>query len=144
MGHPVGEMDMDSWREVINGPQTINTIATLGVHYHIPVVIGWTDGRATHHDLLFAYSPQAFGRLQGGLRGYGYLFVSVMRMGAFGFEVKPGPLHPDYVAEKLHVGGDTAFALAVLISGVMARIIELQQGDPNAPASDGLQEDQGA
>ena len=105
-------MDADAWGEIINGANTFGRIAEILLRQQRSVIIGWTDGRCTHHDVLFTYHPLREGQLQGGLRGGGYLFVRIMRRGAFGFALQENALSPDYVQEKLNVQGETAFATA--------------------------------
>lgn len=134
-------MNHDAWGEIINGPGTVDTIARGLLYEKRSVIIGWTDGRTTHHDVMFTLEPFSHGNLQGGLHGIGYLYVSIMRIGAFAFQLVDHPLSPDYVSEKLRVGGETASALAALITAVRSKIINL--GAPNATAGDGLQEDHG-
>lgn len=113
---------VDQWNEVINHRDTYSEIAGYLNQGH-SVIVGWTDGRGAHHDVLFCKSPTKEGRLQGGLDGGHNLYVAVMRRGAFGFNIDDDKeLHPDYVGEKLNVEGDTAIALARLISEVKALI----------------------
>ncbi len=134
-------MDRDAWGEIINGPGTIDAIVHALLYEKRSVIIGWTDGRATHHDVMFTLEPLSHGNLQGGLRGVGYLYVSIMRIGAFAFQLIDRPLSPDYLSEKLRVGRDTAFALAALITAIRNKL--LNPGASNAAAGDGLQEDHG-
>ena len=117
-------MRTDTWDEITNDPSTYASIVAM-LQEGRPVAIGWTDGRSSHHDLLFALSPIVVGRLQAlhprlSLHGERLLLVGVMRCGSFAFYLDdPAALHPEYVAEKLNVGGATAEALAQLINGVL-------------------------
>lgn len=115
--------NFDEWQEVVNGPETYIAIASELLD-HQCCIVGWTDGKMTHHDVLFTLSPKAFGSLQGGLRGEGYLFVSIMRRGSFAFAVRDhNNLHPDYVAEKLEEDrGITSQVLTELIKGVLKQL----------------------
>ncbi len=117
-------VDMDEWCDIVNGDNTYRQI-TVDLNTHSSVIVGWTDGRSTHHDVLFTLRPAQHGSLQGGLRGPTYLFVSIMRRGCFGFRVAERELHPRYIAEKLGDSPEspTCKALAELISGVMRELV---------------------
>jgi hypothetical protein len=121
-------VDTDTWGEVINGPNTVRTIVD-GLKTGWPVVIGWTDGRASHHDVLFTVVKDIHGHLQGihptaQSIPSTILFVSVMRIGAFGFVMEhDATFVVRYVAEKLGVGGATAEALAALMNDVVKELV---------------------
>lgn len=121
-------VNTDTWGEVVNGPDTVRTIVD-GLTNGWPVVIGWTDGRVTHHDVLFTIVRDIHGQLQGihpvaQRIPSSILFVSVMRVGAFGFVMEHGAKFDDrYVAEKLGIGGATAEALAALINDVVQELV---------------------
>lgn len=112
-------MNYDSYGEVTNGSETYHGIAEeLSVH---PVMVGWTDQNGTHLDILFSWTALAYGTFQGGITPRKDLFVSIMRVGAFGFEVNDTETDPGYYAEKLTRGqflGSAAEPLADLINGV--------------------------
>lgn len=113
----------------VNADDTFADIAAI-VSKRRPLLIAWTDGRGTQHDVLFTLLPLRIGPIQGGLlHGGGELFVSVMRVGAWGFRLeRTGPLHQNYVAEKLGVSeGPTAEAMAALISGVIEHLNKGEQ-----------------
>jgi hypothetical protein len=109
-------MNYDEYGDVINGPETYKGIAEeLSGR---PVIIGWSDGVATHFDILFSLKPLQYGMLQGGV-GKNDLFVSIMRWGSFGFDPIAVDTHPGYYEEKLGKGmGDTAIKLGELINNV--------------------------
>lgn len=119
-------MNTDEYNEIINGEETFKTIA-YHLKMHQPVIIGWTDENSTHYDILFTLTAKRYGsQIQGGVRPETDLFVSIMRMGAFGFEVNDMPTHPSYVDEKLCMRlGDniTREKLAELINGVKASLL---------------------
>lgn len=118
-------MNFDEYGEVINGEDTYREIADLltdisGLAGRKPVIIGWTDGKGTHFDILFVLGAEKFGTIQGGIRGSD-LFVSIMRWGAFGFCVDHKDTDAGYYEEKLGnrgTFGPTAEPLAELINGV--------------------------
>lgn len=110
-------MNYDEWGEIINGENTYKFIAgELGSN---ALMVGWTDGNGTHFDVLFTLTALFYGtNIQGGLRKND-LFVSIMRRGAFGFEIEHTDTHSGYYDEKLGGGmGSTSEALAELINGV--------------------------
>jgi hypothetical protein len=115
----VSDVNYDAWREVVNGPETYVTLASI-LRNEGKVVVGWTDGAGSHHDVLFTLCPRKFGSLGGGLRGSTDLFVSLMRHGCFGFDIATtSPRHPDYIAEKLGTHqNETIERLSELINGV--------------------------
>ena len=93
------------------------------------VIFPWTDG-ASAHTIWMNYGATAFGGRHGFASssiGFGLqsecLYVSVARMGAFGFQVgdRPEDLHPKYVREKLDLSGE-AVEEAALINGVIAAL----------------------
>ena len=89
-------MDYDTYGEVINGEKTYHGIAEeLGQN---SVLIGWTDQAGTHLDILFTLEALKFGTVQGGIKDTD-LFISIMRGGAFGFEVEHADTAAGYYAE---------------------------------------------
>lgn len=115
-------MNIDSWGEVVNGKETYAEIARELAKGQT-LLVGWTDGRGTHHDMTFATVDQKHGRISAlhpALAVKGSLLVGVFYRSTFGFELYDDvPLHPDYVAEKLRITGlDESFALAVLLNGI--------------------------
>lgn len=115
-------MDKDEYGEIINGYDTVKTIADK-LKKGQAVIIGWTDEEYTHYDLVFNYNTYKEGMLQRGLRG-NELFVSVIGLGAFGFDVKERTenIHSGYIAEKLNVSGE-ADKLGELINDVIKELI---------------------
>lgn len=113
-------MTNDEYSEITNSEETYSDIAEF-LKKNNSVFVGWTDGDMTHFDILFTYNPLGFGTHQGGVRPTD-LFVSIMRIGAFGFEIEHEDTHASYYEEKLAVGlhglGSTGEKLAELINGV--------------------------
>jgi len=112
-------MNKDEYGEVINGKNTYTEIANDLKEVGKSVLIGWTDQNSTHFDILFTFQPKVEGtNIQGGVRGTD-LFVSIMRRGAFGFEIANEDTHESYYDEKLGGGlGSTAEKLAELINEI--------------------------
>lgn len=86
------------------------------------VIIGWTDEKYTHLDLLFNYVPFKQGMLQRGLRG-NELYVSIIGIGSFGFDVNNSDKVAGYISEKLNINGEpTISKLAELINNIIRRL----------------------
>jgi len=114
----------DAYGEVTNSDETYEAIAkALG--YAGSCVIGWTDERSTHYDILFACNVPQFGNLQGGQRGPTSLFVCILRRsGGFGFSLirdSSEPIYASYVSEKLGLDPKsvTTEKITDLINGVL-------------------------
>lgn len=111
-------VNYDEWGEVINGPETFKAVAQHIAHGG-SAFIGWNDGDVTHLDILFSLTPVKAGLVQGGLNQGQNLFVSIMRIGAFGFDINNPDTHPNYYAQKLGITGSvTIEKLAELIDGI--------------------------
>ena len=120
-------MNLDTWNTVINGQDTYTDIWQSILPGH-SLLIGWTDGRGTHYDILFVLGKKAVGHINAlhpsaikEMHRYApVLFVSVLRLGAFGWNLgEDEALHPEYVAEKLNINAlATAEALTVLLNGL--------------------------
>lgn len=116
-------MNMDSWGEVINGDSTYREIADA-LRSERSILIGWTDEMGSHFDILFTHRAYSKGYLQRGVRKDD-LFVSIMGVGAHGFEVKDIPMHPNYIAEKFSSGvymGNSKDKLAELLNEIRLRL----------------------
>ena len=115
-------MNIDDYGEIINGAYSYKEVANR-LKDGQSVIIGWTDEKYTHLDLLFNYKTYKEGMLQRGLRG-NELYVSVISIGAFGFDVKDKEIHEGYISEKLNIhGGPTVSKLAELINGIIKELI---------------------
>lgn len=113
-------MDKDIYGEVINGEKTYKEIAYL-LKCGNSVIIGWTDEEGTHFDILFSLNVVKEGTLQGGLR-WNDLFVSIMRIGSFGF-LTDSEKESGYIGEKLGLGNnDTTVKLTELINGIIEQL----------------------
>lgn len=114
-------MNYNEYGEVINGKITYKTIAE-NLKCKIPTLIGWTDERATHYDILFNYGTDKNGYVQGGIKEND-LFISIMRIGAFGFKIDCEK-HSEYIAEKLFNGrlDSSVKKLTELINGVIVEL----------------------
>ena len=115
-------MNRDEYGEIVNGYDTVVEISKK-LKNGQSVIIGWTDEKYTHLDLLFNYKTYKEGMLQRGLRG-NELYVSVVSIGAFGFDVKNKEIHEGYISEKLNIHGEpTVNKLAELINGIIKELI---------------------
>lgn len=115
-------MDKDEYGEIINGNDTIIKISKR-LKEGQSVIIGWTDEKYTHLDLLFNYKSHKEGMLQRGLRG-NELYVSIIGLGAFGFDVADREIYKGYITEKLNIHGEpTVNELAELINGIVKELI---------------------
>jgi hypothetical protein len=124
-------MNYDEYGEVVNGELTYKGIA--GELPSNAVIVGWSDGNGTHLDVLFTLHALRYGdQIQGGIRPASDLFVSIMRWGAFAFEVNEADTHPGYYEEKLGSSGafgeTTREALAELINGVRKLLAQNKYG----------------
>jgi len=116
---------VDSYGIVINHPETYRNIASK-IAEGGSILIAWTDEDSTQFDILFSCLDVPYkliGQVQGGVR-WNDLFVSIMRMGSFGFEIKEDiDTGSGYYEEKLGSAmGSTAKKLAELINGVRKEV----------------------
>ncbi len=114
----------DEYGTVVNNPETYSFIAKALLKDG-NILIPWADGEGSQLDILLnlLFTP-VVGPIQGGIKS-DYLFVSIMRVGAFGFRVESTDTTGDYYAEKLGIkSGATAEKLAVLINGVRKELNE--------------------
>jgi hypothetical protein len=124
-------MKQDDYGCVVSSQETVDAISDT-LRAGSPVAIAWGDqNKTTQFDILFSWNARGWGNLQGGIKAETYLFVSIMRLGAFAFDVckRPEQLHHEYIAEKLLIGSSrSAREVAGLIGGV---IDNLAEGDIN-------------
>ncbi len=116
-------MKADTYGEIINDENTYKDIADI-LKRGANVVIGWNDEQYTHLDILFSLRAyKEFGNyLQRGLRG-NELFVSIISLGAFGFNVYNGEKTPGYIAEKLNLTGKpTVEKFGELVNGIIKEL----------------------
>lgn len=116
-------MDRDRWNEILNGERTYTAIANE-LAANGTVFIGWTDGLHSHFDILMtAHVTLPQGHFQRGINPRD-LFVSIMSVGAFGFEILDADVDGGYVDEKFgkFFGAESADQLAHMISGVRRKL----------------------
>lgn len=118
--------------EVTNNKKLYQDI-TYKLAFHGACLIGWSDERGTHLDILFStIAPfKSLGECRRGIRA-SYLFVSVMGVGAFGFDVSDHKTHPSYYSEKLNLGWSSQ-EVADLINGVKKSLSEFKLADTWSP-----------
>ena len=120
-------MKLDDYGEVINGDETYQKIAHDVASYGSSL-IGWSDGEMTHLDILFTIvnSNCSQGPISGGQSASTDLFVSVLRWGAFGFELNGRWKAPGYISGKIPLGDNiTTDKFADLLNGVIAELEKL-------------------
>ncbi len=120
------DVDMDEEKLIINGDKTYKYIKDKLIEKG-SVLIAWSDEIGSHLDILFTYNPVSpnWSLVQGGIRPY-YLFVSIMKIGSFGFTIESNKT-ADYMMDKFQMPEilrDTAAKLAELINGVIKEIKE--------------------
>lgn len=120
-------MNYDGYDTVINGEDTYKETARILLEEG-KMVYPWTDERETQFDILFTYQPTTcfeYGlssHMQGGVRVTD-LFVSIMRLGAFAFQIDDNDSSPEYIAEKFCCQKTYSIEkLADLINGVRKEI----------------------
>ena len=114
-------MNIDKYGEIINGINTYKEIAHI-LRTGRSVIIGWTDEKYTHLDLLFSLSPykERENILQRGLFAINELYVSIIGFGTFGFDIN-SEKYPGYISEKLNITGEpTVDKLAELINSIIS------------------------
>ena len=123
---------MDEYHTFQNSPKLYKWLA-MNLQEFGYQFIAWTDNEGTQFDILFTklgHPLSMMGPVQGGMK-WNDLFVSIMRLGSFGFTVEKKPqTHPGYYEEKLAVGhtlGSTAKKLATLINGVRDQLARIQE-----------------
>lgn len=111
-------MNQDKYGEIINGTNTYSEIAKKLLEGQ-SIIIGWTDEKCTHLDLLFNYNTYKEGMLQRGLRGT-ELYISIISIGAFGFDINNSDKAEGYISEKLNIYGEpTITKLTELINNII-------------------------
>lgn len=116
--------DIDADGVVVNGPKTYHFLGRMMEQGHY-MFFPWTDGAGTQYDVFMSPLETfgAFPAIQGGLAMGGFLYVGLMRKGAWAFGVDDGRISPQYIAEKLLYErpekNPTAEALTQLINAVI-------------------------
>lgn len=122
-------MDFDKWNEVINGEHTYNTIAKTLLDTG-KCIIGWTDQKYDHRDILFTYKPKHLGgELQRGMRWH-YLYISIIDHTSMGFSIEDNTdntKHETYLMEKLRLSDNGCDKkICELVNGVIREIDKLK------------------
>lgn len=122
----MNDPEQDEYGCVVNSQDTYEALSTW-VKIHGYVIFAWTDQDGTQLDILMAYRPLQYGKLQRGMDTLTDLFVAVSDFGMFGFELNEKEKSPRYIGEKLNLGEDniTTQELAKLINGI-CRLLENQ------------------
>lgn len=115
-------MNKDEYGEIINGNETFKTIAEELIN-NGSCIIGWTDSKYDHRDILFSYRPEKYGTLQRGLNWNSHLYVSIMGFSCMGFLIEwktNNYKHPSYIKEKLRLNDNHCDdKICELINGVI-------------------------
>ena len=115
-------MKYDNYNEVINDEMTYDSIAYDLVINKRAVIIGWTDEKYDHRDILFTFMPKSYGELQRGLR-WCYLYVSIMGICSMGFLIESNcdnRKDNGYIKEKLNLRDNSCDdKICDLINGVI-------------------------
>lgn len=124
--HELSRFDTDVDGEIVNGPNTYEALLDRLLEVRGPAhLIGWFDGKHTHHDLLFT-RVMPVGTIQGGIGKVENFFISVMRAGgAWGFAMNPEIVtEAPYIVEKMGLPLETAESLAELVNGIRGALKE--------------------
>lgn len=118
-------MNKDIYGEIINGESTYRTIADNLLEGK-SVIIGWTDEKYDHRDILFTLRPIKYGTLQRGLNFSSHLYVSIIDYSSMGFLMKSNTdnrKYPNYIKEKLRLNdNDCDNKICDLINGIIEYI----------------------
>ncbi len=114
-------MNVDKYGEVVNGEKTYKKIADF-LKKDGSFLIGWTDEKFTHYDILFSYNCDGMGVFQRGIK-ISDLFVSIISVGSFGFKVDTEK-SIGYVGEKLFYGKTdiSVEKITQLINGIIKNL----------------------
>lgn len=115
---------LDEYNQVINNKESYKKIAEVLVDRG-RCIIGWTDQKYDHRDILFTYQPTMYGYLQRGLR-WCYLYVSIMGFSCMGFLIEirtDNRKHNSYLKEKLRLDNNECDdKICDLINGIIHEI----------------------
>lgn len=122
-------MQFDEYGQVINDEKTYKKIAELLLDTG-KCIIGWTDEKMDHRDILFTYQPKKYGTLQRGLQ-WCYLYVSIIGCNSMGFLIEDRTDNrkaDEYIKEKLDLYDNNCDnKICELINGVIKYIDELKE-----------------
>ena len=121
-------MNYDVYNEVINGSDTYKKIAKDLLDTG-KCIIGWTDQRYDHRDILFTYKPKQYGNLQRGLK-WCYLYISIMDYASMGFLIEMrtnNKKDKGYIMEKLRLhDNECDNKICELVNGVIGELDYLE------------------
>lgn len=124
---PEDYFDRDDDGLVINGEGTYAELGKALFFGDPDPIFSWTDEEGTVLDIMLAWRTQQFTPLRRGISAGTHLIVSVMGIGAAGFDVSNGQWKaPSYVAEKLGINHSNPIAkpLAELVNGVIGELMQ--------------------
>lgn len=124
---PEDYFDRDDYGVIINGEGTYAELGKILFFDDPTPIFGWTDQEGTRLDIMMTWRAQQLTDLQRGVNAGTHLIVSVIGVGAGGFDVSNGQWKaPSYVAEKLGINPSNPIAepLAELINGVVGELMK--------------------
>ncbi len=128
-------MNYDEFGEIVNGDATYRAIAEELLEGK-SVLIGWTDQVYDHRDILFTLSPTKYGYIQRGLKGLGYLYVSIIGISSMGFMLSSDQTD-GYIEEKLRLDGSHCDKMVCeLIRNVIKYLNKVEQFQTSLNASE--------
>lgn len=92
-------MNYNEYEEVINGEKTYKKIAKE-LNNDKCVLIGYSDEKFTHYDILFKYAVEKYGQVQRGLKVF-YLYMSIIGLGAFAFRTDK-KIYESYIQQNFN------------------------------------------
>lgn len=125
-------MNKDIYGEIVNGEDTYKTIVEELMN-NGSCIIGWTDCKYDHRDILFTYKPIKYGTLQRGLNWNSHLYVSIMDYSCMGFLIEwktDNTKDNGYIKEKLRLHDNHCDdKICELLNGVIKEIDKIEESD---------------
>ena len=110
--------------EILNGKITYKVIAQNLINRK-PVLIGWSDGRHVHKDILFTYKPKKIGGISKSIKDSDF-YISIISDNSYGFLIEDkidNRKDISYIREKLNLETNSSTkAICDLINGIINQI----------------------
>ena len=121
-------MNIDEYGEIINGENTYKIIAEELMN-NGSCIIGWTDSKYDHRDILFTYKPEKHGTVQRGLNWNSHLYISIIDFCCMGFLIEyktDNTKDTGYIKEKLRLKDNHCDdKICELLNGVIKELDKL-------------------